>query len=314
MPVPTFSVCAKSFEHPKIIERFATFHANAGAERILIVHDGHASDLWDQGLTLPPDVAAKTEIIGAEDEIWIKPEYIRDARFYRRQETVIRYCHDLNESDWLFCIDADEYLFAQRPIGEILKSIPEDVDSIRFENVEAVWGPGEDLAKEFGSSYFRRRMPPSNETDKKLKATYGHATRLFNEHGLVGYFEGKSAHRRSADVDLITAHWAERNGEIASQWATKFLNSSEELLILHFDAISLRRWRSKFDRRKSVPIGNKRRRILTRVVNIADRLGYGPKLFRYLYGLSSAQLESLGPEFVLKLDFLEQSNSKAGQR
>lgn len=301
-PGPTFSICIVSRETPRIVERFVEFHAALGPETITVIHDGMARDLWDQGLTLSDRAAACTVIVGAEDDIWPVIGFSKPESFVPQQEALFTYAYQQTTSDWIFCMDADEFLMADKPVQDMLAAIPANIPSLILENVEAVWGPGDTIGPAFSSTWFRRQMPEGRETADRLKAVHGHAARLLNAKGFVGYIQGKSVHRRGAGIDYVAAHWGEIGGEIVSRPAAQALGQSETLRVAHFDAISFARWRDKFAHRRRVSIGDRRRLILRRVINTAVRLGYGPTLFRMLYSLNRKQIDALGPDVVFQRD------------
>lgn len=298
----TFSICLVSRETPDIVKRFLTYHVSLGAEEIFLFHDGPSADLWDHGLQLDEETSARCRIIGTEDEVWPKEVKRNPRTFIPRQEALFNHAYALCQSNWLICIDADEFLFGSRNIGEVLGAISPDVSSVTIENVEAVWGPGESLGKSFSSTYFRRQMPPSPDRADRLRKAHGPTPRLLNAEGFVGHTLGKSAHRVTAGLDHIAVHWGENDATNISRPFGQVIDDPDALLLAHFDAVSFQRWRDKFDHRKRMNLGDRRRKILARVSNMAMRFGYGPRLFRMLYGLNARQIELLGPDVVFRRD------------
>ena len=94
------------------------------------------------------------------------------------------------ESPWLLVVDADEFVVGDRPASEALAAVPDGVDALWLPVAEAVWGPGDDLARDYGSSHFRRPLGRAL-AKAATPALYGRHAPLFRR-GVLGHTDGKS--------------------------------------------------------------------------------------------------------------------------
>ena len=229
-------------ETPDVIRRFAAFYRAAGAERILVYYDGA---LDDRGGMVPDDVVLTecTAEFWKETCVVGRPDHLEAA-----QGKVYSHAARTNTSDWLLVVDADEFLVGGS-IRSMLSRVPDEIEALRIRNVEAAWGPGDDITRPFASTDFRKPLP------KKLFALlswplYGGLTPFFHR-GLVGHSEGKHFVRREARGCEIQCHDSFRDGRRLGRWAHDVVSGAERMVVLHFDAISFERWREKWRRRFS---------------------------------------------------------------
>lgn len=283
--IPTFSITAMMRESPDVVRRFLDFYRAAGAEKIFVYFDGPTDTL--EGLDL-----TRTELIECDDAFWQatcgdRPKTLSAALWVTHTRSAGRH-----NSDWLFITDADEFLTGGS-ISTMLAQVPTDVEALRIRNVEAVWGPGDDIDKPFTSTHFRKPLP------KKLFALlarplYGRLAPFFHS-GLVGHSEGKHFLRRGTPVSEIQSHDSFRDGTRLGRWAHEVVPGAEQMVVLHFDAVSFERWREKWRRRfsKEMPsntMSPKRASQLPRIeaaVNAGDPEAL--QLFRDFYGLTRWQ-------------------------
>jgi hypothetical protein len=129
--------------------------------------------------------------------------------------------------DWLFHIDDDELLYAplQRPIGEILASVPQGFDQAYIPNVEAIY-KGPEVKNCF--------------TETNMVNT--------NRYTFVSYANGKAA-VRVADDDAVPAgphQWRTSQGLEVSAIHLDAETFGSPLLLLHFESCPFVRWEDKF--------------------------------------------------------------------
>jgi hypothetical protein len=150
------------------------------------------------------------------------------------------------QSDWLLVVDADEFVIGPEPICALLQAIPPDVDAIRIPTAEAVWGPGDDLDKEFGCTHLRTPIPKGSRLMQRI--VYGNLAPLFHM-GLLGHTAGKHFVRREARIDTVRLHNSLKDGRPVGQWAAAATPKGRGFILAHFDAIGFERWREKWRRR-----------------------------------------------------------------
>lgn len=282
--LPTFSITVMMRESPDVVQRFLDFYRAAGAEKIFVYFDGPIDAL--EGLDL-----TRTELTECDDAFWQATcgdrVHLDAALWATHTRSAGR--HD---SDWLFITDADEFLTGGS-IRNMLARVPAEVEALRIRNVEAVWGPGDDIDKSFASTHFRKPLP------KKLftllaRPLYGRLAPFFH-FGLVGHSEGKHFLRRGTPVSEIQSHDTFRDDQRLGRWAHKVVPGAEQMVVLHFDAVSFERWREKWRRRfsnemPSNKMSPKRASQLPRIeaaVNAGDPEAL--QLFREFYGLTRWQ-------------------------
>ncbi len=123
------------------ILNFAAYHLELGAHRLLLYLDAPCPAARPLLKAHP-----KIRIFDCDDTSWQqrrkktgKPEKhqtrqsLNATRAYRRQA---------GDLDWLAHIDVDEFLWAQRPIGEILHDLPPTTFCARVRPIEALAGDG----------------------------------------------------------------------------------------------------------------------------------------------------------------------------
>lgn len=237
----SFSVVSMMREEPFVIQWFIDFYIKAGASRIFIYYDGvlqHQEDI--PGLSRP-----EVELTECDDTFWVGVDCERPACLEDAQAAVFRLAHHRCLSDWLLIVDADEFVVGARSIKELLSSVPDAVKCIRVRSAEAIWGPGDDIIKEFGCTHFRTILP--RRASALLSwILYGNNASLFRQ-GLLSHTEGKQFLRRSAKVSRIGIHNSYIEQRSIGQWVHELSPNNVSFILAHFDAIGFIRWRKKWE-------------------------------------------------------------------
>ena len=305
---PAFAVVCMAREAPEVVHRFVAHYAGLGAAEIFVIFDGAET----------PDLVAlraepRLDLRFVDSDYWQATLGDHAKIFERRLRHAAALAKAETTAPWLLVVDVDELLIARTPVIEMLASIPEGVESFSIPPVEAVWGPGDDLLKPYGSTWFRR---PIYNFPLRLvlePTVYGRDS-MFFLHNALGHTRGKHFLRTNAVVDEIRSHGSFRHGrEITISFRDNpVLPAGNE--IAHFDAISFDRWHEKFRRRYSGEIKSPtmppQRRAQIRAIQTAFSADEGNSreaglgLFRRFYGLSSRQagiLQSMGFAFRLPM-------------
>lgn len=283
--LPTFSVTAMMREEPEVVQRFVDFYRAAGAETIFVYFDGPVDLL--AGLDL-----AGVELIECNEAFWQKTSGGRPAALAQGLWATHTRSANHHGSDWLLIVDADEFLTGGS-IRDMLAHVPGHVESLRVRNVEAVWGPGDDITKAFGSTHFRRPMP------RRVSAViapvlYGPVAAFFNR-GLVGHSDGKHFLRRGAAFTEIGSHDSFHGDRRLGQWAHEVVPGAEDMVIVHYDAVGFERWREKWRRRfsREMPSSTMSPKRAAQMPRIEAAISAGEAealaLFQKFYGLSRVQ-------------------------
>lgn len=275
-----------------VVDRFVQHYIALGAENIMILWDG-----------LPdPELKTALEVLAPKDRLTL---VYCDADFWKTlgvdKSTValddilnagFAYGYRACDSDWILFCDADEFLHAPTPVGPRLATVSQNVQSLRIRNLEAVWGPDDDITVPFGCSYFRAPIEIPRATRALLWLMLGRYA-VFSRGGMMGHFWGKHFLRTGLKDVTITSHSSSINGQNIGTWAHHLPTPDKAFFFAHYDAVSEKRWVEKWRRRISAErVSDKmsvpRARQQTLVQEAIEQGKTGP-LFRRLYGLTRLQ-------------------------
>lgn len=293
----TYSVTAMVKPSLDELRVFANHHLHRGAERVFVYHDGPLDDLRAAGLDVEAWAGQGVEVIAIDAGFLARNGAPADADFARRREVchadAVRRC----DSSWLFICDEDEFL-GGGDVSRALDTVPDDLDSVFLHMGEAVWAPGDDLSRPFGSRHLRMSIGNARTARIIARLVYGRHAPLFR-HGMLGHNLSKQFVRVAAEFDHIDTHRCVRNGEVVSRSA--FLVSPEMagIILMHFDAIGFERWQRKFLSRRIDPSINaavesprlRQEALTVEAVNRGEAAAR--RLFEELYGLSGWQARLL---------------------
>jgi hypothetical protein len=136
----TFSVCCMMRESPDVVRRFCQYYRQIGAEDVLMFWDGNPRGEERHALENAAR-AGGSSLVFCDDDFWRGlgvdgPNLHLEAL----QSRIYHFGYEQCKSDWMFFCDADEFLVSPVSVSDVLKAIPEDVQSLRVQNFEAVWG------------------------------------------------------------------------------------------------------------------------------------------------------------------------------
>ncbi len=281
----SFAVAAIVREEREILEVFVDYYLSLGAVEVALYCDGPAPEGF-----APTD--PRVRLIICDAEFWrglglVNPD------FYQRQSTA--YSHHVLHApgDWTLIVDADELVFGDGPIGDLLDRVPAEIEGIRLPTAEAVYGPGDDEDGLFGSTWFRVAM--TGRLQRALPLIYGSEVAQLLEKGLLGHSQGKQFVRNGTQGLEIRAHSAFRDGVRITRDARVWMTDTKRWWVGHFDAISFERWIAKWklrgQRRAVSRNRNSRKRQMSQVLEAVEA---GPSqarsVFRRHYRASGLQL------------------------
>ena len=279
-----FSTVSLMRESPEIIGRFVRYYLAAGAEEVMVFHDGPAPSALNPG-----DDAGRMRrgVLGESLR--------RTAGGARGPASAVyglgqRRCR----TEWLLVVDADEYVFGDRSIPSFLGAIPDEAELVSLPTAEAVWGPGDQIDAPFGSTHFRLEWRRPWLWRLAWRPLYGRMGADMRR-GLLGHVRGKQFLRADRRYSAIRNHDALRDGRVLTRPAAEVAPALSGMFLGHFDAISRVRWTQKWRQRltgETVARGmaGGRTRQMSR---IGERMRRGEQdtraLFRTFYGLSKGQ-------------------------
>lgn len=278
----SFSTVSLVREEPDVLTRFAGHLAGGAAEVMLF---------WDGGD--PPELPEMAGLVVTvcDDAFW-QGMGGRPVALEARQSAVYGRAMALCRSEWLLVCDADEFVFGDRPLPAWLDAIPAADDVVRLPVAEAVWGPGDDAGRTWGSTYFRTVWPRERMWRALGRPIYGEVA-PFMRRGLAGHTGGKQVLRTGARYSAIRNMAAEREGRIVGRPAERVSPRLAGQWLGHFDAIDFDRWREKWRRRieRETIAQNMSPERTGQMDLIAARLAAGraETLFGTLYGLTRMQ-------------------------
>jgi len=303
-----FSVVCLARESPEVLKRFLDYYCNLGAEVVFIYLDEPCSDEWLSFAAKFP--AQRIRFTYCDCDYWTNLLGKDTNILHLKQEAVYVLAQKECSSTWLFITDSDEYVIPHCAVSAVLDRMPSSVDAFGLPPAEAIWGPGDDLDHQFGSTWFRRPFKSKLLWKMLSFVLYGSLRSCFTRNHL-GHVSGKHFIRSAAEFDLIGNHRSMRREKSVTLSLSSIFAGEWTLEVAHFDAISFPRWPEKFSRRVSsetlVPkMRNARQRqiaLISEALNShsSDR---SRQLFAQLYSLNSFKiflLKPFGRAFKLKL-------------
>lgn len=297
--IDSFSVTLCARESLSVLRSFVEYYQRAGAEQIFLYIDDE-KEVSDAacGALKPYRLVSVT---GCDGDFWKKEYPDEDVPTLTQKQVALRdRAIALNKSDWLFFCDADEFIVGDQPIGKALAQVPKSFHGVRLKNSEAVWGPGDDIAQPFGSTYERfsfkskgRFMSRKKKPIRNLISilVYGRDWREM-EKGAAGHSKGKHFLRRGVYPDASTSHVSTVDGK-NTPWMPQEISEQHNWHVVHFDAISLQRWQEKWQGRLSGRTNNGQIGISRvgqrKAASLAFQKGKAHRLFRRYYEINRWQ-------------------------
>lgn len=296
----TFSVACLANENDTILHKFLAHYLRLGAEEVALFLDRAEAEGPVSLDAFGEDQRKRIRVTYCDEAYWSNLGRQRPDVLEVRQRTIFTEYFRRCAQDWVLACDADEYLISPESLSGLLDRLPDDVDSVTFFTIEAVWAPQQDINQPFQNTWFRVPFQTTKKWQHDRKKIYGPVRYLMSARGLVGHHVGKSMTRTGSSADEIALHWANANGECISVSSRRFGDPFTSVCVAHFDAINFTRWRKKFRRRGGRKgagggRGSRRRVLQRRIANFANFFGpaAGRYVFRRFYCLTDRQMKAL---------------------
>ncbi|MEM9637722.1 MAG: glycosyltransferase family 2 protein [Pseudomonadota bacterium] len=215
--------------------RFAAFHLEAGAHRVVIFLDTPNEEA-QRALKAHP----KCRVALCNDRHWRKVLGRRPVKHQIRQSQNATHAYArMQDVDWLIHIDADEFLVSQQPLTQVLGALPPTIQSARVRPMEA-------LSKPEGGGFpdaFKRFLPNGPDrldTVLRLYPTFG----TYVKGGFVSHVAGKLFVRTGMADMKIRIHNAQQ-GEVMNPHSADL----EQVALAHCHAMNWQDWRGAYDYR-----------------------------------------------------------------
>lgn len=243
MTCGSFGTVTTCRETPKQIREFVNYHLNAGASCIVLYFDDPDDPAIPQFqnesrvLCRPCDEPHWNSILGR------RPLSIEEAQISNLKEgsSILR----AKGVSWIASIDSDELLYSAKSIAASLAAAKSDHDVITARPVEAIqhWFMPRKL--EFRSRYFRVQRTDADAPAKPVHRRLIGKRENFVKGRLFGHMHGKSVFRAGLPVDEYRLH------RVGASTLTLTELSTDDLILLHFDAMTYASWERKWIRRLS---------------------------------------------------------------
>lgn len=288
----TWSVVAILKEPWPVLERFISWHLQAGAERLHLVFDDPEDPSIDRISNND-----RIDIHRGTDAFWIACRADRSLHFTHRQNMSMHYLYKRATSDWVVNLDGDELVYCKEGrFADVLAAQPDDVRSLLLGVAEHVWPVA---SQEGAQALFR--LPMWRRLSRRV---YGDFARFMEENGgLVGHTIGKSAVRAGLPSKRFHPHWlvARGGGRIVDATVTPI----DGVGLLHFYAHGYDDWRRKIAYRAQARARNRRDDILqelSRHIAAGDEQALRA-IYRQMHMLDGRQMELLSRrERLLQVD------------
>ena len=209
-----------------LLQAFVAWHLSLGASEVILYFDRPDDPAADDLKQVP-----MLRAIPCDTRHWRRLGFSRPHRHQSRQ------VHNANDAyrqlsvDWVLHCDADEFIWAERPVSDCLDTIPDDVPSCVVPVAERAF-PAGPAAESIFSGVFRRPFVGRPVLGRKLFGP-GYA---MTQRGLTGHAIGKSFVRTRQGVSL-SIHRPKPKGDDPLR-----ADRAVDLTLLHFDGLTPVHW------------------------------------------------------------------------
>ena len=288
MALASWSVHATVAEPPALLVAFALHHLELGAREVHL-----ALDRWtDETLAaLRPIDGVRLTLCDAA--YWERAFGARPPDQEARQIANARLCFAACRTDWFFSCDADEFLWADRPVSALLDEVPGDVWHRRTRVAERVFRAGQAHPTIFDGPV-RHGTPDA----ARIERTYGPSARYLNR-GMSGQWVGKSFVRAGAPRRIwlhFPLPWLLGRLRCALRPARVAGDVLPESWLVHYDGLTPLHWlvkRAVYARARAAALAARPLTFQAAVTALGRLTGEGRPTFRRQGPAREAQLEAV---------------------
>lgn len=230
---PSFRVVAVVKEPEHILRRFVGWYLAQGASRITLYFD----DPSDPSLPLLSGLP-KVDAVACTPDFWRGIGEDPETRFTARQNSALTHGYHQDGADWVLVVDADELLWREGGLPDLLAAQPDGTRSLMVPPAEYALSEGE-------GATFRLPIPR-----RVVNEIYGDLADIFRRRlGLIGHAIGKAVHRAGQPDIRLRQHWAVEADGATVPYATA--TAADGAYLLHYLSPDYASWRAKLDWRLS---------------------------------------------------------------
>ncbi|MCB4454623.1 glycosyltransferase family 2 protein [Leisingera sp. McT4-56] len=210
----------------RTVLEFAAYHLDLGAHRLHIYLDEPNPEAYGHLKQHP-----KVRVTVCDSAYWKRHNRNRPAKHQFRQTLNATHAYERIQTDWIAHIDADEFLWPETDLGQMLAALPGGIQSARVRPVEALAGrDGE----------FKAMVPKGPDRETEVRALYP-AFGSFLKGGFLSHTTGKVFARTGLTNAELRIHNLFLDGEKAA--ATCELDQAD---LCHCHAASWEHWQSVY--------------------------------------------------------------------
>lgn len=262
---PSWAVVATVDEPPALIQAFVAWHLALGAAQIFLYCDRPA-DPVQKMLAHLPDVT----VVPCDMAHWLRVGKSRPRRHQVRQVRNARDAFARSTADWLLHCDADEFVWADRSVGEVLSRCAAHTDCLIVPVAERVHLPDAPKDSAFEGAFRRPFREPHKAGLRVFGADYD-----FTYRGLTGHAQGKAFVRTGRPLHM-SIH---RPRPMQTDQTLHFERAACDMLeLLHFEGLTPTFWTYKLarmvhalDKRDGMPPSPHRRRQAEALIAAPDQ-------------------------------------------
>ncbi|MFY0596867.1 MAG: glycosyltransferase family 2 protein [Cognatishimia sp.] len=294
----TWDIVLTADEPEALIVANVAYHLATGAQHVHVYLD-RADDPAQEALKSIPGA----RVTCCDEKHWSDLNGVegRPALQMRRQSLNANHALSLSNADWIFSLDADEFLYQDRPLVDELPFVRELDCELHLPTWERFYREGEPV-----QTLFQGPLKASTKGRHRFDGRiFGGAEKYFVQ-GLLGHSAGKCAVPVGADF-VFGLHWSFRGQAKRQYRSERYLSTTSRLL--HFDGLTPLHWVIKLLRYAKVSpedlgrlVSDHRREQISDLLNFADSRDSAMEFHDALRAFSELDMKRLNGFGLLDAD------------
>lgn len=224
-----WEICTLAHESPDLVLAWAAHHLSLGVSRINLFLDQP-----DRRVSEALEHHPRIRLVVCDDAFWSGPPFgERPVKAPLRQKAILQHMVDTADTDWMFHIDVDEFLWTPGNMAEVLAAQPAEVEHVATRAQERVYLGPPDAGNILDGAF---RVQTTHRFLKQAEAVDAVAE-PFLQRGMTAYCGGKSAFRPRVGL-TVGVHGPKPPKPETGRWL-------ETVDLLHFDGLTPQHWVQK---------------------------------------------------------------------